>query len=230
MNDFASMSPLERLDAVESALTERFGSRGCSVVRAYNELTLILPSGGGELIEIATELRDGEPFRFTELIDVCGLDYLAYGKGEWNTTEASGSGFGRGVQKEGLEPMADRFGVAYHLLSIANNTRLRVRVPLDSEEPIVASMVDVWRVAEWFEREAFDLYGIMFDGHPDLRRILTDYGFVGHPFRKDFPLTGHVEMRYDPTQRRVIYEPVTVEQRTQVPRVLRDDNRYQSAE
>ena len=121
-----------------------------------------------------------------------------------------------------------RFAVAYHLLSVARNQRLRVKAYLDGAEPIVDSVVEVWRGADWFEREAFDMYGILFAGHPDLRRILTDYGFIGHPFRKDFPLSGHVEMRYDPEQQRVVYEPVTVEPRVLVPRVIRDDNRLES--
>ncbi len=138
------------------------------------------------------------------LIDACGVDYSTYGDGAW-----SGA----------------RFAVVYHLLSLSNNQRLRVRAfATDDDFPILPSMVDVWPVANWFEREAFDLYGIVFDGHPDLRRLLTDYGFVGHPFRKDFPLSGYVEMRYDPEQKRVIYQPVSIEPREITPRIIREDN------
>jgi NADH-quinone oxidoreductase subunit C len=149
-------------------------------------------------------LRDRPELRFELLIDLCGVDYSTYGNGA----------------SEG-----PRFAVVCHLLSLANNQRLRVRTfAADDEFPVLDTLVDVWPVANWFEREAFDLYGIMFAGHPDLRRLLTDYGFVGHPFRKDFPLTGHVEMRYDPEQKRVIYQPVTIEPREITPRVIRESN------
>jgi NADH-quinone oxidoreductase subunit C len=160
------------------------------------------------------------------------VDYATYGKGEWATASASESGFGRGVEKVRVEEEggSDRFAAVYHLLSVSNNTRLRLRVFVDSEQPIVDSVVGVWSGANWFEREAFDMFGILFSGHPDLRRILTDYGFIGHPFRKDFPISGHVEMRYDPEQQRVIYQPVTIPPRPQVPKVIRDDNRYLSEE
>ena len=162
-------------------------------------------------------------------IDVCGVDYATYGESEWITNDAANSGFGRGVERDELPEMdpANRFAVVYHLLSMTHNTRLRVKTFLDANRPIVDSVTSVWAGTDWFEREAFDLYGIMFNGHPDLRRILTDYGFIGHPFRKDFPLSGEVEMRYDPEQGRVIYEPVSIEPRTLVPRVIRDDLRYE---
>jgi NADH-quinone oxidoreductase subunit C len=177
---------------------------------------------------VALRLRDDEQFAFEQLIDLCGVDYSTYAQSEWQTDNAPNTGFGRGVTPLGeLESMAsNRFAAVYHLLSICHNTRLRLRVFVDSEQPIVASAVPVWPGADWFEREAFDLYGILFDGHPDLRRILTDYGFIGHPFRKDFPLIGQVEMRYDANLKRVIYEPVSIDPRTLVPRVTRDDNRY----
>jgi NADH-quinone oxidoreductase subunit C len=167
------------------------------------------------------------------LLDVCGVDYLTYGDVEWDTESATGSGFSRGVERspvildesDTFDPR--RFAVVYHLLSLRRNLRLRLRVFTgDSNPPIVPSLVEVWNSANWFEREAFDLYGILFDGHPDLRRILTDYGFIGHPFRKDFPLIGNVEVIYDADKGRVVYQPVSIEPRTLVPRVIRDDTRY----
>ncbi|MEJ2406907.1 MAG: NADH-quinone oxidoreductase subunit C, partial [Candidatus Thiodiazotropha sp.] len=149
---------------------------------------------------------DDDEFHFEQLIDLCGVDYLDYGNGRWT---------------------GPRFAVVYHLLSVKNNHRIRLRTFVGDDMPRVDSVNDIWNSANWYEREAFDLFGIAFDGHPDLRRILTDYGFIGHPFRKDFPLSGNVEMRYDPEQQRVIYQPISIEPRTLVPRVIRDDNRYQ---
>lgn len=157
------------------------------------------------LIEVCTALRDEAEFHFEEMIDLCGVDYSEYADGDWD---------------------GERFAVTYQLLSVKNNHRLRVRVFAEGEPPQVASVVNIWNGANWFEREAFDLYGIIFDGHPDLRRILTDYGFVGHPFRKDFPLCGNVEMRYDEDKKRVIYQPVSIETRVNTPRIYRDDHRY----
>ena len=186
-----------------------------------------------DLSEIATALKEEPDFAFDMLMDVCGVDYLTYGTDEWNTEGATDTGFSRGVERkpvildeaEAFDPR--RFAVVYHLLSVANNTRLRLRVFAGADKPpIVDSVVPIWSSANWFEREAFDLFGILFDGHPDLRRILTDYGFIGHPFRKDFPLTGNVEVAYDPEQGRVAYQPVSIEPRTLVPKVIRDDNRY----
>jgi NADH-quinone oxidoreductase subunit C len=215
-----------RLGQLADNLVSTFSESECSLERSCGELTLIVPRQ--HLLEVATRLRDDEMFRFEELIDVCGVDYAAYGQSEWQTDEAPDTGFGRGVATIGqLEAMEEnRFAAVYHLLSIIHNIRLRLRVFVDTIEPIVDSMVPVWESANWFEREAFDLYGILFSGHPDLRRILTDYGFIGHPFRKDFPLTGQVEMRYDPNLARVVYEPTRIDPRTLVPRVIRDDNRY----
>ncbi|MEJ2591841.1 MAG: NADH-quinone oxidoreductase subunit C [Candidatus Thiodiazotropha sp.] len=215
-----------RLGQLAENLTSEFSETGCSVERSCGEVTLVVPPD--QLIAVATRLRDDETFRFEELMDVCGVDYSTYGKSEWMTDAAPDMGFGRGVQKIGqLEAMEEnRFAAVYHLLSISHNLRLRLRVFVDTAAPIVASLVSVWESANWFEREAFDLFGILFDGHPDLRRILTDYGFIGHPFRKDFPLIGQVEMRYDPQLGRVVYEPVSIDPRTLVPRVIRDDNRY----
>ncbi|MEN8179196.1 MAG: NADH-quinone oxidoreductase subunit C [Pseudomonadota bacterium] len=216
-----------RLAQLAENLSERFSGLGCEVEQAQGEVTLVVTADS--LIEVATALRDEDDFLFEEVIDVCGVDYSAYGKTEWQTRGAPNTGFGRGVDRSAQFEFDDekRFAAVYHLLSVTNNQRLRVRTFVNSEHPIVPSVIDIWRAADWFEREAFDLYGILFDGHPDLRRILTDYGFIGHPFRKDFPLIGYVEMRYDPEQARVIYEPVSsVEPRTLVPRVARDDNRY----
>jgi NADH-quinone oxidoreductase subunit C len=221
-------TPLERLDDLEAALTKAFKGDGITVERARRELTLTVPPQ--RLLEVMRTLRDGPAFRFEECIDVCGVDYLGYGASEWATSAASSTGFGRAAER-GQPQGSDgeqRFAVVYHLLSIALNHRLRVKVFLDAAEPVVDSVIDIWRGVDWFEREAFDMFGILFVGHPDLRRILTDYGFVGHPFRKDFPLSGHVQMRYDPEQQRVVYEPVTVEPRVLVPRVIRDDNRYEA--
>ena len=185
-----------------------------------------------KLKEVCLALRDSPELKFEILIDVAGIDYLDYASTEWKTNSATASGFSRGVNRGGPRKPHDgaRFAVAYQLLSVTNNQRLRLRSRcVDAEDPIIDSVVDIWPGANWFEREAFDLFGILFSGHPDLRRILTDYGFIGHPFRKDFPLIGNVEVRYDADKQRVVYEPVTIEPRTLVPKVIRDDNRYDPA-
>jgi NADH-quinone oxidoreductase subunit C len=186
-----------------------------------------------DLIEVATALRNEADFGFEMLMDVCGVDYLTYGTDEWATSEATGSGYSRGVERapvlldESDEFDPRRFAIVYHLLSLQHNFRLRLRVFTGTgNPPIIKSVVDIWNGANWFEREAFDLFGVLFEGHPDLRRILTDYGFIGHPFRKDFPVSGHVEVTYDADEGRVVYQPVSIEPRTLVPRVIRDDNRY----
>ncbi len=181
------------------------------------------------LPEIALQLRDHPGLQFDQLTDLCGVDYAAYGEADWETSEqASQAGFSRGVeplsQGIALERPQERFWVVCHLLSYAHNRRLRLKVPAEGEPPVVPSVVEIWASADWYEREAFDLFGILFDGHPDLRRILTDYGFIGHPFRKDFPLSGEVEVRYDPEKGRVVYQPVSIEPRVLVPRVIRRDN------
>ena len=187
------------------------------------------------LVEVATQLRDEPAFAFTMLMDLCGVDYLTYGQDEWKTASATNSGYSRGVQREVIVDESDRFeegrfAVVTHLLSLEHNRRLRLRVYTTSDNPPRApSLIGVWRGVDWFEREAFDLFGIIFDGHPDLRRLLTDYGFIGHPFRKDFPLIGNVEVRYDADLARVAYQPVSIEPRTLVPRVIREDNRYDEA-
>ena len=182
----------------------KFG-KGLSDARTYKgELTLNIDRAA--LLTVCQELRDNPVFGFEQLIDLCGVDYSEYGWGAPYPVESH-----------------PRFAVVYHLLSVSNNHRLRLRVFLDENQPTVNSVVGIWAVANWFEREAFDLFGIIFEGHSDLRRILTDYGFIGHPFRKDFPLTGRVEMRYDPDKGRVIYQPVSIEPRTLVPRVIREE-------
>ncbi len=223
MNDYA-----QRHRELAENLRERFAGAGCEVLEGLGEVTMVVPAA--RLLEVATTLRDGDAFRFEELIDVCGVDYAQYGRDQWATGTETGCGFGRGIDVDAAEEggaVPQRFAAVYHLLSVSLNQRLRLRVFVDSEHPLVDSVVGIWNAANWFEREAFDLFGILFDGHPDLRRILTDYGFVGHPFRKDFPLSGEVEMRYDAERQRVVYEPVSIEPRLLGPRVIRHDNRYQ---
>jgi NADH-quinone oxidoreductase subunit C len=193
------MSP--RLEKLAENLKAVLGDKLVRLVEHVGELTVEI--GSADAVEVCMALRDGNQFRFEQLIDLCGVDYSDY--------------------KEGLRE-GRRYAVVYHLLSISLNQRVRVKAFLaDDDFPVLASVVDVWPVANWFEREAFDLFGIMFEGHPDLRRILTDYGFIGHPFRKDFPVIGNVEMRYDPDQQRVIYQPVSIELRNNVPRIIRDE-------
>ena len=217
------------LDALEARLQETLGDRIGSITSACGELTIEV--GRENLLDVCRLLRDGDGLGFEMLMDLCGVDYLNYGSTEWMTESASGSGFSRGVNRRHSgesEPALDgrRFAVVYHLLSISLNRRLRLRTfAADSEPPMVDSVVGIWPSANWFEREAFDLFGILFLGHPDLRRLLTDYGFIGHPFRKDFPLIGNVEVRYDPEKGRVVYQPVSIEPRTLVARVIREDTR-----
>ena len=218
------MHHAERLAAL---VEERLGSDVRVAVSRRGEVAVeVVP----RLLRTAClELRDGDGLRFGQLVDLCGVDYLDYGRADWATSEsATGQGFSRGVQSRdhaGEVHEGSRFVVVYHLLSHELNQRLRLRCAAQGDPPVVESVCDIWSSADWYEREAFDLFGILFDGHPDLRRILTDYGFVGHPFRKDFPLSGEVEMRYDPAQRRVVYEPVSIEPRTLVPKVIRGDER-----
>ncbi len=186
------------------------GAKIVSITQALGEVTLVIKAV--DLIGAMTALRDRPELRFEQLMDLCGVDYGSYGKATWDGASSEG---GTGA----------RFAVVYHLLSLANNWRLRVRAFAAADElPVVDSVINIWPSANWFEREAFDLYGIIFTGHPDLRRILTDYGFIGHPFRKDFPISGNVEMRYDPDQRRVIYQPVTIEPREITPRIVREEH------
>lgn len=195
------------------------------VCLAHHEITIIVLRD--QLLTVMEILKKHEHADFSQLIDVCGVDYLQYGVSDWETTAATDNGFSRGVatQPSDLKTPA-RFAVVYHLLSIAQNRRIRVKVFLDEHDMMIPSVHHIWKAADWFEREAYDLYGIFFSDHPDLRRILTDYGFIGHPFRKDFPLSGHVEVRYDAAQQKVVYEPVDIEPRITVPKVIRHDNRY----
>ena len=222
-------------------IAAQFGDKIAGVSEAFGETTVeVLPENW---LAVAQVLRDEAAFHFEQLIDVSGVDYLSYGQSEWDTTDVSRTGFSRGVEGEGPgrfkwsnRPLVGaghkRFAAVAHLLSIKNNQRVRIRCHAqDDALPVVPSLTGLWEGANWFEREAFDLFGIVFEGHPDLRRILTDYGFVGHPFRKDFPLIGNVEVRYDEKLGRVIYEPVTsVEPRVLVPRVVRHDSRYDQAQ
>ncbi|MFS0754669.1 NADH-quinone oxidoreductase subunit C [Noviherbaspirillum sp. 1P10PC] len=191
-----------KLETLEAGLRNALGDNLHDLTVALGEVTIVVKAAN--YLSVMRVLRDHSELRFEELIDLCGVDYSAYGDGAYD---------------------GPRFAVVSHLLSLTHNWRLRVRVfAPDDDMPLVASLVDVWSTANWYEREAFDFYGILFDGHNDLRRILTDYGFIGHPFRKDFPVTGYVEMRYDPEQKRVIYQPVTIEPRENVPRVIREEN------
>ena len=192
---------MSRLENLTAALSGAFGEKLVSVNTALGEVTAVVRAQ--DLLDAATTLRDSPELKFEQLIDLCGMDYSVY-RGSWD---------------------GPRYAVVYHLLSMAHNWRVRVRVfAPDDELPVLDSVIGVWPAANWYEREAFDLYGILFMGHPDLRRLLTDYGFVGHPFRKDFPVSGNVEMRYDPEQRRVIYQPVTIEPREITPRIIREEN------
>ncbi|HWT28227.1 MAG TPA: NADH-quinone oxidoreductase subunit C [Methylophilaceae bacterium] len=190
-----------RLKKLEEHLRLALGDQLTRLASAVGELTIECKAA--DLLSVCQTLRDHAELKFEQLVDLCGVDYADYGDGRW----------------EGL-----RFAVVYHFLSVSLNQRVRLRVfAADKDFPVLPTAVDLWPAANWFEREAFDLYGIMFDGHPDLRRLLTDYGFVGHPFRKDFPMIGNVEMRYDPEQQRVIYQPVTIDPRNNVPRVIREE-------
>jgi NADH-quinone oxidoreductase subunit C len=192
---------MSRIENLSAALTTALGARLTSVETALSEVTAVVPAQ--DLLGVAMALRDDPTLAFAQLIDLCGVDYSAYG-GVWD---------------------GSRYAVVYHLLSLKHNWRLRLRTfAREDDFPVLDSVIEVWPSANWYEREAFDLYGIVFTGHPDLRRLLTDYGFVGHPFRKDFPLSGNVEMRYDPDQQRVIYQPVTIEPREITPRIIREEN------
>ena len=217
----------EVLQTLKSHLDASLGAKLDKQSITFGELTLeVLPEN---YLEVAQFLRDDETCGFDQLVDLCGVDYLTYGQAEWDT---GGSSFTRGVKRdfsfdadeaeETPEFEGKRFAVVSHLLSVKNNQRIRLKVYCDDNEfPRVATLTEIWNSSNWYEREAFDLFGIMFDEHPDLRRILTDYGFIGHPFRKDFPLIGQLEMRYDEEQKRVIYEPVSIEPRVLVPRIIR---------
>jgi NADH-quinone oxidoreductase subunit C len=209
-----------KTETLAASLTAAFGERLGSVTVALGEVTVVV--GVDSLIETMRALRDRAEFRFETMVDLCGVDYSAYG-GESRGIEDFGSDATVAEPVDLSRP--HRFATVYHLLSLTHNARVRVRsFATDNDFPVMPSVIEVWPGANWYEREAFDFYGIMYAGHPDLRRILTDYGFVGHPFRKDFPLSGHVEMRYDPDQARVIYQPVTIEPREITPRIIREEN------
>ncbi len=209
-----------RIEILDAALKAALGDKVLHTTVRLGEMTVVVSPE--DLLGAMQTLRDGPDLRFEILIDLCGVDYSAYGttgRGEMVTSSDA-------TPPEPPDPLRPRrYAVVYHLLSLVNNVRLRVRVfALDDEFPVVASMIDVWPSANWYEREAFDFFGIVFTGHPDLRRLITDYGFIGHPFRKDFPLSGQVEMRYDPDLGRVIYQPVTIEPREVTPRIIREDS------
>jgi NADH-quinone oxidoreductase subunit C len=200
---------------LKQKLSKAFGKKNVS--ESLNELTLNIKSE--DVLEVCQKLKD--EFQFEILMDLCGIDYLTYGDSDWNGN-ASSSGFGRARQaQQSTNQKEQRFGVVYHLLSVSTNQRLRVKALISSENLMIQSVTKIWNCADWFEREAFDLFGILFENHNDLRRILTDYGFVGHPLRKDFPMIGEVEMRYDEELGRVVYEPVSIEPNVNVPRVIR---------
>ena len=189
-----------KIENLAASLASVLGE-GATISTALGEITVLVKAAGYHAAMLA--LRDNPALRFEQMLDLCGVDYSSYGEGTYE---------------------GPRFAAVTHLLSLTHNHRVRVRVfAPDDDMPVLASITDIWRAANWYEREAFDLFGIMFEGHNDLRRILTDYGFIGHPFRKDFPITGYVEMRYDPEQKRVIYQPVTIEPREIIPRVIREE-------
>jgi NADH-quinone oxidoreductase subunit C len=225
-----------RLENLASAVDRTLPGVLKAVASSCGELTYEVSAD--RLLEVAAALRDAAELKFEMCMDVCGVDYLEHGRAEWKTEHATSSGFSRGVSRYAtpdgthavaLEP-GKRFAVVYHLLSISLNQRVRLRVfCADDAEPMVDSVAGIWAGADWFERETFDMFGILFKGHPDLRRLLTDYGFIGHPFRKDFPLSGNVEVRYDPEKGRVVYQPVSIDPRVLVPKVIRHDNRYDPA-
>jgi NADH-quinone oxidoreductase subunit C len=218
------------IDELAARVEAVLGTRAQRYVSRAEEFAIEVSAA--DLLAVARILRDDPQLRFEMLMDVAGVDYMDYGRVEWRTAAATASGFSRGVNRAAPHTLAGnrRFAVVSQLLSVTYNQRLRVRVWCeDLEDPVVDSLCGIWASADWFEREAFDLFGILFRGHPDLRRILTDYGFIGHPFRKDFPLSGNVEVRYDPQLKRVVYEPVSIEPRVLVPRVIRHDNRYDPA-
>jgi NADH-quinone oxidoreductase subunit C len=234
------------IDLLYARISERFTNLITPAILTLGEITLKIAREN--LLEVAKALRDETDFAFNMLIDVCGVDYLDYGRGEWETEEATTTGFERGVDRDFMRSpklrdtknatfggevppiVRPRFAAVYHLLSLTHNHRVRLHVPLEEADLMVPSVMALWPAADWFEREAYDLFGIMFKGHPDLRRLLTDYGFVGHPFRKDFPLIGNVEARYDGNLKRVIYEPVSIQPRVLEPKVIRRDHRYETGE
>lgn len=229
-----------RASRLIDALTSTFGDT-LEIRTAFGEVSVDVAAS--QLLEVCQTLHDEASLRFTQLSDLCAIDYSTFGGDEWSTDSSSAGSFSRGVDGSSVGRLTfntpvtvsqgdtPRFAVILHLLSIEHNVRLRVRCyATDDDLPIVPSVTGIWNNADWYEREAFDLYGVLFEGHDDLRRLLTDYGFVGHPFRKDFPLIGNVEMRFDPEKGRVVYEPVSIEPRVLVPRVIRSDSRYEAGD
>ena len=218
---------MTKLDDLAALLNLELANSLVTISAAYGEITAECKVAA--LKAVLYQLRDSQVFAFDQLVDLCVVDYLYYGEYDWETESATDKGFSRAVEAQESKAFArskPRFAVVYHLLSTSLNHRLRLKVFLDDSHLKIPSVHSIWKGANWFEREAYDLFGVLFDGHPDLRRILTDYGFIGHPFRKDFPISGHVEMRYDALLQQVIYEPVDIEPRTLVPKVIRNDNRY----
>lgn len=233
---------MSKAEQLQEQIQEQFVDRIQSCSLDLGEVTLEVDAG--QLLSVCMDLRKRRDFEFTTLIDACGVDYSEYGVSEWQTASATGQGFSRGVDEQTAghlhqrdtdlsveQPAATRrFAAVYHLLSISHNRRLRVRCfAPDDALPVLPSVTAIWACANWYEREAFDLFGIIFEGHPDLRRILTDYGFIGHPFRKDFPLSGNVEVRYDAEKQRVVYEPVSIEPRVLVPKVIREETQRRAS-
>lgn len=225
------------VNVLQQKLNERFADVLLSCRLQQEQITIEIAAE--HLLPVCQILRDDPDFAFAMLVDVCGVDYSTYGVAQWQTDSSTATGFERGVETRDEQNTSTwkkpRFAVVYHLLSLEHNQRVRVRTFANydaqtKEPPMVDSVINLWQSANWFEREAFDLFGIVFKGHPDLRRILTDYGFVGHPFRKDFPVIGQVEVRYDAAQARVLYEPVSIEERTLVPRVIRANTAYTEQE
>ncbi|MDA0822301.1 MAG: NADH-quinone oxidoreductase subunit C [Proteobacteria bacterium] len=216
-----------KVEIITTRVSACLGTRLVSQIVDRGELTIVVRPE--DILECAQILRDDEALAFSQLMDLSGIDYLSYGQADWQTQSATDSGFSRGVNRAQAQLPKDRpgrFAVVYHLLSLSFNFRIRMKAYLHDDPPRIDSVVGIWACADWYEREAFDLFGILFNSHPDLRRLLTDYGFIGHPFRKDFPLEGYVEVRYDLDKKRVVYQPVTIESRVLVPKVIREDNQF----
>ena len=216
-----------RSETLASKVSARFGERLTSLPHVAGDVAY--ETSSTQLLEICRELRDAPELAFEQLVDLCGIDYLDYGREEWNTLASTATGFSRGVNRmrEAVSPPVQprRFAVIYQLLSVTHNWRLRLRCfTAQGEPPLIDSVNPIWASANWYEREAFDLFGILFQGHPDLRRLLTDYGFIGHPFRRDFPLIGNVEVKYDTAKGRVVYQPVSIAPREIIPRVIREEH------
>jgi len=213
---------MNKVEELQARVAARFKDAVCCSLQ-QDQLTVEIAAA--DLLHVCHALKNELDFQFEQLMDICGVDYLHYGIGDWATNTSTAEGFSRGVEQDVANNTTreQRFALVYHLLSLTRNHRIRLRVYAHGEPPRVPTLTNIWRSADWYEREAFDLFGIIFEGHPDLRRILCDYGFIGHPFRKDFPLIGQVEMRYDASAGRVIYEPVSIQPRTLVPKVVRKE-------